>query len=423
VVSQSISAERSLLSCIIKNGDLIKEVALETEHFKELSNQLIFTAMKELDEKSEPIDIVSIRTQLGQGVSTIGGHQTLTDLVNSLSKEENFKTYEKYILDDYKVREAKKLSQSFNEIHSSKDMKSLQEVVADLSVLLEKGEQKSFDLTELLYDIENDVNTEKADISGVPTGFYGLDLYLDGLAEQELTIIGARPSMGKTAFALGMTKNIVLYKENFLNFFSLEMSDKSLLYRIICSLVEIDSYKIKNPMKRFNKEDWDKYRKAQMVIANWKETFAIHDQSKITIQDIRSKVKQNIRRFPKKRHVVVIDYLTLIQGSGRRERHLEVGEISRNLKRMARDLNVHVVLLAQLSRALEQRKDKRPILSDLRDSGEIEQDADKILFLHRDDYHERDQEDNKMEIIIAKNRNGSLGTVDLKFIKEYQRFE
>ena len=418
-----VNAEKSLLSLLMKNGDLIKEVALEKEYFKEYGHQLVFTAMKELDEKNEPIDIVSVKTQLGQDIQSLGGHTFLTDLFKSIANEKNFKTYEKYIVNDYKVREAKRMSGDFKSISSSKDIDKLQEVVADLSILLEKGEQKEFDLGTVLDAIETEVNEEKELIRGVPTGFSKLDIMLEGLNEQDLIIIGARPSVGKTAFALGITQNIVYRPEHFLNFFSLEMSDKSLLYRIICSLKKIDSYKMKNPVKRFNSDDWAAYRSAQAIISHWKDNFAIFDQSKTTVQDIRSKVKQNLRRYPDKRHVVVIDYLTLVQGTGRKERHLEVGEITRNLKRLARDLNVSVVLLAQLSRSLEQRQDKRPILSDLRDSGEIEQDADKILFLHRDDYHDRDLNDNTIEIIVAKNRNGTLGTVKLKFLKEYQRFE
>jgi replicative DNA helicase len=162
---------------------------------------------------------------------------------------------------------------------------------------------------------------------------------------------------------------------------------------------------------------------AQGIVSNFKSNLAIYDKSKVTVQEIRSKVKQSIRRFPDKRHLVIIDYLTLIQGSGRKERHLEVGEISRNLKRLARDLKVPVLLLSQLSRGVEQRQDKRPLLSDLRDSGVIEQDADKILFLHRDDYYDKDTENkNIIEVIASKNRNGSVGKVDLGFIKEYNQF-
>lgn len=414
-------AEQSYLSCIIKKGDLIKEAALDPNHFNLLEHQTIFTAMKELDSKNQPIDIVSISTQIGQDILLIGGIKFLSDLYNSITNIDNFKTYEKYILDNFKIRKVKELTNDLRNIHSSKDIDKLNEMISEANVVLEQGEQKDFDLIDVLTEIEYEANEERADISGVPTGFSHLDIVLDGLKEEELTILGARPSVGKTAFSLALTQNI-LSRGHFVNFFSLEMSAKSLLYRMICSIGEINSMKMKNPRKRFNQEDWTTYRRVQTIIEKWKESLAIFDQSKTTVQDIRSKAKQRLRKFPDKRQVIIIDYLTLVQGNGRRERHLEIGEITRNLKRLARDLNVSIVLLSQLSRAVEQRKDKRPILSDLRDSGEIEQDADKILFLHRDDYYDRDKENNIVEVVVAKNRNGSLGTVELEFDKQYQKF-
>lgn len=414
--------EKSLLSCLIKKGDLIKEVAISDKHFESLEHQRIFTAMRSLEQRNEPIDIVSLTMELGQDILLSGGRVYLADLHNMITDLENFKTYEKYVLNEYKIRTAKQLAKGMDEMTSAKDIEKLQDLINEVNNLLETAEEKEFNIIETLVEINEDVEKVKEGINGIPTGYTDLDIVLDGLGEEELIILAARPSVGKTAFALGITTNIC-ESNHFVDFFSLEMSAKSLLMRMFSNVANVDSMKLKSAMKRFSSEDWQKYRIAQGKLSSYKENLAIYDESQITLQGIRSKVRRSIRRFPDKRHLVIIDYLTLIKGSGRRERHLEVGEISRGLKRMSRDLKVPVILLAQLNRGVEQRQDKRPMLSDLRDSGEIEQDADKILFLHRDDYYDKETENkNIIDIIVSKNRNGSLGTVNLAFVKEYQKF-
>lgn len=414
--------EQVLLSCLLKKGDLIKEVSLTLEHFDYLPHQKIFQAMRQLEKKDIPIDIVSIITEIGQEIIFIGGTDYLSDLYNIITNEEHFKTYEKYVLQEFQIRKTKELMEQLKEINSPRDIEKLQRTISEVNELLEQRQDAEFDLNEVLYKIHDDTETIKEGYNGIPTGFTELDNLLDGLLEEELIILAARPSVGKTAFALGITSN-VCESDHFVDFFSLEMSDKSLLTRMICSVGNINSMKMKNAMKRFDESDWTKYTQAQGIISNFKTNLAIYDKSKITVQEIRSQLKQSLRKYPDKRHLVVIDYLTLIQGSGRKERHLEVGEISRNLKRMARDLKVPVLLLSQLSRGVEQRQNKRPLLSDLRDSGEIEQDADKILFLHRDDYYDKETENkNIIEVIASKNRNGSVGTVQLSFVKEYNKF-
>jgi replicative DNA helicase len=417
-------SEQSLLSCLLKKGDLIKEVALTEKQFTKLEHQRIFTAMKSLDEKNQPIDIVSVLHEIGQDVVLIGGHTYLADLFNMITNEEHFKTYEQYILDCYKIREAKLITQQIQEVQS-KDIDKVKEYVEQLVNIVDEGEKGHFNLNQILCEIEDFTQSDFDGYQGIPTGFARLDTLTDGWLEEELIILAARPSVGKTAFALELAKQ-ALFRNHAVDFFSLEMSDKSLVTRLICSIGEIHSYKMKNPKKRFSEVDYKKYRQAQGAVDRMKDKLNIIDDSGVTIQTIRSKVKQSLKDRPDKKHLVVIDYLTLIHGSGRKERHLEVGEISRNLKRMARDLQVPIIVLAQLNRALEQRKDKRPMLSDLRDSGEIEQDADKVLFLHRDDYFDADkkeEDDVQVEVIVAKNRNGSLGNVALTFKKAIQQFE
>lgn len=414
--------EQALLSCLLKKGDLIKEVTLQEEHFGYLPNQKIFQAMRQLERKDIPIDIVSVVTEIGKEIIFIGGSDYLGDLFNIITNENNFKTYERYVLEEFKIRKTKELLGVVQEIHTPKDIAKLNEAVNEISDLLEQGKTKQFDLVETLYELNEEIEKEKEDINGIPTGFSDLDKMLDGLKPEELIILAARPSVGKTAFALGITTNVCLHGD-FVTFFSLEMSDKSLLTRMICSVGNIHASKIQNAKKRFNGDDWKAYRNAQGIVSKLKNNLSIYDDSKITVQQIRTEVKQNIRKHPDKRHLVVIDYLTLIHGSGRKERHLEIGEITRNLKRMARELKVPVIVLAQLNRGVEQRQDKHPMLSDLRDSGEIEQDADKVLFLHRDDYYNKEAENkNIIDVITAKQRNGMLGVINLSFVKEFQKF-
>jgi replicative DNA helicase len=416
------NSEQALLSCLLKKGDLIKEIALTENHFEFVPNKKIYQAMQQLDEKNIPIDIVSVTTEIGQDILFIGGTNYLSDLYSISTDEDHIKSYEKYVLQEYQIRKTKELMKSLEDIKSPKDIKKLQQAIAEVNELLDQEQSKDFNLAEVLVQIYDDAESIKEGINGIPTGFTDLDNLLDGLSEEELIIIGARPSVGKTAFALNIATNVCKANQ-FVTFFSLEMSDKSLLTRMICSIGDIDSMKMKNPMKRFNDNDWACYTKAQGIVSSFKHNLDICDESAITVQSIRSRTKKNIRKYPSKRHVVVIDYLTLIRGSGRKERYLEIGEITRNLKRMARDLKVPVILLAQLSRGVEQRQDKRPMLSDLRDSGEIEQDADKILFLYRDDYYDKETENkNIIEVITAKNRNGSVGPVQLAFLKEYNKF-
>lgn len=415
--------EQSLLSCLLKKGELIKEIALEEKHFIELKHQKIFTAMKSLEEKNIHVDIITVLNELGNDSLLFGGHAYLAELFNMITHENNFKTYENFVLNDFKVRQTKELTNQIQAIHSSKDIGQIKDLVYQLTELMEEGEKNEFDLIDVLVEIEEFADSDFDGIQGVPTGFYKLDAITDGWKEEELIILAARPSVGKTAFVLELSKH-ALFKNHAVDFFSLEMSARSLLTRMICNIGQIKSGKMKNPKKFFNQQDWNHYKSTQTTISQMKDRFIIHDQSGLNIQTIRSKVNKSLKEIPDKKHLVIIDYLTLIQGTGRKERHLEVGEISRNLKRMARELQVPIIVLAQLNRSLEQRKDKRPMLSDLRDSGEIEQDADKVIFLHRDDYFSTDksEEDVPVDVIIAKNRNGSLDTVKLTFKKNFQQF-
>ncbi|WLR44418.1 DnaB-like helicase C-terminal domain-containing protein (plasmid) [Bacillus carboniphilus] len=422
-LAEQNQAERAILAAIIKDGEIIKDINLESQHFSTAPDQVIFQAMKSLEEKEEIIDVVALKMELGHAYHQIGGSTYISTICEEPFDPQRIKAYEKMILRIFKMRKASEIGDQLTKLEGLRDLSKAKDLINKMNDIVDLSEDdQEFDLSESLMEIQNDVETVREGVNGIETGYTDLDILLDGLSEEELIILGARPSVGKTAFALGITTN-ACEKNDFVDFFSLEMSDKSLLTRMMCSVGNINSMKIKNATARFNDDDWKRYTHAQAIVSNYKNNLAIYDNSKVTVQEIRSKVKASIRKHPDKRHLVVIDYLTLITGSGRKERHLEIGEITRSLKRMARDLKVPILLLAQLSRAVEQRRDKRPMLSDLRDSGEIEQDADKIMFLHRDDYYDHESENaNVLEVIVAKNRNGAVGTACLAFVKEYNKF-
>ncbi|MED5041083.1 replicative DNA helicase [Geobacillus stearothermophilus] len=413
-----INAEQALLHCILKDSRLIRELRVDEGQFQELRHQRIFRAMKILEQHGEPIDLVSLSTQLREEMHIIGGYVYLNDLLRIVAEPEHIHTYERYIIEEYNKKRIRELAKKINETQDYEQIKEMAQEIAAISVDEQQGD---FSLVDVLADIEEEVNTERDGVSGISSGFTDLDVLIDGWNEGEMTIIGARPSMGKTAFALALSAN-ALRAGHFVTMFSLEMSAKSLLKRMICGQAGIHATKMKNPIKWFNEQDWERYRYAQGIISQFQGRFDIDDRSNVTAQDIWARVKANTRKYPTYRHLVIIDYLTLVQGSGRRERHLEVGEISRTLKRMARELDVSVIALAQLNRGVEQRQDKRPVLSDLRDSGEIEQDADKVLFLHRDDYYDRESQQSTIDVIIAKHRNGPLDVVTLYFDRATQTF-
>jgi replicative DNA helicase len=420
---QNTKAEQVVLGSIINRGDLIKQTTLTESAFGDLKHQVIFRSMKQLEEKGEPIDIVSLNMHIGQDVTLIGGSSYLTMLEDSSENLEDFKRYERYVKESYKFKLAKRQLSSVNqEVTSVKDLDLLRQELTDIQSTLVVEEEKKFSMMDSLVEINEEIETEKKGLSGINTGFVELNALLDGLQLQELLIIAARPSVGKTALALAIANN-VSQNGSYSNIFSLEMNANQLLKRFIAMIGNIDSHKLKNARERFSPNDWTKYTHAQGVLSGMKDHMNIVDRSGITLQEIRAEVTQSIEANPNQKHVVFIDYLTLIKTPGKQNRNEEVGALSRGLKRMARELNVSVVCLAQLSRGVENRQDKRPVKADLRDSGEIEQDADVIAMLYRDDYYDRNSErKNIIEVIIEKNRNGPLGTVELAYLKEYNSF-
>ncbi|MDZ5719557.1 replicative DNA helicase [Bacillus inaquosorum] len=274
---------------------------------------------------------------------------------------------------------------------------------------------------DVLTEIYNDMYQEKGEITGVETGLADLDAMTGGWQDSDLIIVAARPSMGKTAFALNLAQNAAL-KGGVVDVFSLEMSDRQLVNRMLSNLGSIEGTKWRNPHKYFSEKD---YENANRAIGEYEKLdIYIHDKPSQSVADIRSAIRKTTKDHPDQKHLVVIDYLQLIRPIGKFEtKNLEVASITGELKNIARTFNVPIILLSQLSRGVEQRQDKRPMMSDLRDSGSIEQDADIVSFLYRDDYYDKQSDlKNIVEIIFAKQRNGSVGTVMAAFIKEYGRF-
>lgn len=406
-------AEQYVLGCILREGELIKEINLSPEHFEDSTHKLIFGAMKECEKHDEPVDLGTVALKI---VDKLDNPTYLNDLYNAIPSVEPYKVYEKRVMDSWKLRQAEMIA---NQIKGSNDADVISEAITKLSRLEEIGHEEDFDLTKTLIELAEEFEQDKGELTGIDTGYIDLNLITNGWQDGDLIIVAARPSVGKTAFALNMAEHAG-EQGVVTTIFSLEMSAKALLKRMISSIGRIDATKLRNPIRLFKDDD---YSRQTMAIGKINMmNLRIYDNPNVTIQDIRAKLRRLKRRYPDQKHICFIDYLTLIKGQGE-NRTQEVGEITRQLKIIAREFQMPIIVLAQLSRAVEQRQDKRPMMSDLRDSGEIEQHADIIAFLYRDDYYNPETElKNVIEINVAKQRNGPTGVVNLAFIKEYNRF-
>jgi len=418
-ILQNVEAEQALLGCILVESDLIKELSLQPEHFSETRHQVIFKAMREVQKLGKSVDMVTTVTKLGDSVEQVGGIQYLTDLGSAVASTANFLAYQTLIYDAYRLREMKKDAIEFANTPTDDGITELYKRAMELQ---EIGIEKARTKQDVLMEIYNDMHEEKEDITGINTGLIDLNAMTGGWQDGDLIVLAARPSMGKTAFALHMGKSNC-EKGGVTDIFSLEMPDKQLTHRLLSNLGNIEGSKWKNPRKFFSDRDYENATKAIGEYEKW--NINIHDQPAQSLADIRSKIRKTKKENPdNKKHLVIIDYLQLIRAIGKYERRdLEVGSITADLKKMARAFKIPIILLSQLSRAVEQRQDKRPMMSDLRESGSIEQDADVVMFLYRDDYYNKNSElKNIIEIDLAKQRNGPTGMIQASFIKEYGRF-
>ena len=433
----SIEAEQSVLGSIFLDPETVVNVLeyLETSDFYRKNHQIIFDAILQLNNRNEAIDVVTIANELDtkNQLENAGGMEYLAELAVAVPTSANVEYYAKIVEEKSILR---------NRIRSATEIvRKGYEEGDELAVMLDSAEQNILQVSERrnrsgfirisdvvsasLQNIES-LAQQSDDVTGVPTGYIALDKMTAGLQKEELIILAARPAVGKTAFALNIAQNVATKADQVVAIFSLEMGAESLVNRMLCAEGNIDAGHLRTG--QLSEDEWSNLIMAMGTLGQSK--IFIDDTPGIRIAEIRAKSRRLLQEQGKL-GLIVIDYLQLIEGNNRESRQQEVSDISRQLKKLAKELKVPVIALSQLSRGVEQRQDKRPVLSDIRESGSIEQDADIVAFLYRDDYYEREggeeperdeQENNVVEVIIEKNRSGARGTVKLLFKKEFNKF-
>ena len=430
VPPHDLEAEQAVIGSMLTDSDAIVSSIeiLKPEDFYRADNKIIYEAMLNLYNRSEPIDIITVKAELESmgRFEQVGGLEYLAELPDKVPTTANVQKYIKIVEEKARLRDLIKTANDIIELgyDPTEDVDDIMEGVEKKIFNLTQGKnQKGYSpIKDILVDSFTQLEelyNRKQHITGVPTGFADLDYKTAGLHGSELILIAARPAMGKSAFALNIAANAALNANTPVAIFSLEMSKEQMVNRILCSEAMVDSNKVRTG--KLEDEDW---AKLASKIGPLSETgIFIDDTPGISITEIRAKCRK--LKLEKNIGLVVIDYLQLIQGSNRRNgsREQEIAEISRSLKILAKELNVPVIALSQLSRAVEQRPDHKPMMSDLRESGSIEQDADIVMFLYREDYYNPDTErKNIAEVIIGKNRSGSTGSVDLGWLGSYTKF-
>lgn len=434
VQPQDILAEQSVLGAIFIDESKLVFVReyIDSRDFFKYAHRLIFQAMVGLSDRGEAIDATTVRTILdNQGdLQNIGGLSYLVEIINSVPTSANAEYYAKIVAEKATLRRLiAKLTESVNQAYEASNpvdeiIASAEKGLIDVSENVNRNGFRSIrDVLNVNFGNLEARSQQTSDITGIATGYQDLDHMTTGLHEEELIILAARPAVGKTAFALNIAQNIGTKLDKTVAIFSLEMGAESLVDRMLAAEGLVESHSIRTG--QLTEEEWRKYTIAQGNLAN--ASIYIDDTPGIRITEIRSRARK-LSQETGNLGLILIDYLQLITGTGRENRQQEVSEISRQLKILAKELKVPVIALSQLSRSVEQRQDKRPVLSDIRESGSIEQDADIVAFLYRDDYYDRGGEEegnlpkNKVEVIIEKNRSGARGTVELIFQKEYNKF-
>ena len=431
VMPHSIEAEQSVIGAMLMDRDAITTSSeiISGSDFYQSAYGVIFDAIVELYNESKPADLVTLQVRLREKdvPEEIASLEFVKELMTATFTSANVKYYAQIVADKAMMRRLIRLNEEIaNTCYAGKE---------SLEVILEKTEKSVFELlqkrnTEDFVPIKQVVlnaldriekaSKSKGSVTGIPTGFIDLDYKLSGLQASDLVLIAARPSMGKTALVLNIAQYIAFRKERSVAIFSLEMSKEQLVNRLFSLESQVDAQAIRTG--NMKDSDWEQLMEGAGIIG--RSRLIIDDTPGISISELRSKCRKY--KLEHGLDVVIIDYLQLMTGSVGRSsesRQQEISEISRSLKGIARELNVPVIALSQLSRAVEGRPDKRPMLSDLRESGAIEQDADVVMFIYRDEYYNKDSEFKRQaEIIIAKQRNGPVGTVNLAWLGEYTKF-
>ena len=438
VPPQNIEAEQSVLGAMLIDKEAIAKATeiLSAEDFYREAHRVIFSAMLEIYNKNEAVDMITVTDILRRDnkLEDVGGIAYITSLANVVLTAANVKYHAEIVAEKSVLRQLVKVSTEIAAMgYEANDELGVLLDTAESRILEISNRKKRADFTPIsavlmdsVQNIEKLLNN-KGGLTGIPTGFNDLDKLTSGLHPSDFIILAARPSMGKTALALNIVQNVALRAHKRVGgdprsvaFFSLEMSKEQLVNRMLCAEANIDSQRLR--IGEMKEDDWTHLWDACDVMS--KAKIYIDDTAGITVMDMRSRA----RRL-KAEHgldLIVVDYLQLMQGSGKRntsgDRQQEVSEISRSLKALARELDVPVLALSQLSRGVEARQVKRPMLSDLRESGSLEQDADIVAFLYREDYYNPETENKHTELIIAKHRNGPVDTVNLFFHKQFTKF-
>lgn len=440
---QNIEAEQAVLGAVFLSPDALADAMefVEAKDFYRRAHQLLFQAMIDLNDDGEAIDVLTVnnRLEMNNQLDDVGGVAYIAELASSVPTAANVGYYAKLVAEKAVLRRV--IAAATNIITQAKEQDEpvsdlLESAERQIMEVAENRTQSGFKeiskvLTDSLDEIDK-LSQQDEDITGLATGYKDFDHMTAGLQPDNLIILAARPAVGKTAFALNIAQNIGTSTDKTIALFSLEMSAESLVNRMLCAEGSISANHLRTG--QLDEQEW-----ANLIVAVGalsKTSIYIDDTPGIKMSEIRAKS----RRLAKEKGdlgLIVIDYLQLIEGSNKESRQQEVSEISRQLKKLSKELSVPIIALSQLSRGVEQRQDKRPVLSDIRESGSIEQDADIVAFLYRDDYYERadgddDDADNngqpenqdvgEVELIIEKNRAGARGTVKLLFIKSYNKF-
>ena len=430
IVPHSIEAEQSVIGSMIMDREAIVVASeiVSGEDFYSRQYGVLFETMVELNDEGKPVDLVTLQDRLKEKdvPPEVSSLEFVRDLITAVPTSANIKYYANIVAEKSTLRRLIKINEEIaNTCYVGKE---------SLEVILEDTEKRIFDLVQRrnaddfvpirqvvmnAMDRIEKASHNKGNVTGVATGFIDLDYKTAGMQPSDLILIAARPSMGKTAFVLNIAEYVAFRQNQTVAIFSLEMSKEQLVNRLFSMESKVDSQHLRTG--NLSDDEWEKLIESAGVIG--KSNLIIDDTPGISISELRSKC----RKYKLEHHLdmIIIDYLQLMTGSGRStdSRQQEISDISRSLKALARELNVPVLALSQLSRAVEQRPDHRPMLSDLRESGAIEQDADVVMFIYRDDYYNKDTDrKNISEIIIAKQRNGPIGTVELVWLPDFTKF-
>ena len=429
ILPHSVEAEQSVIGSMIMDREAIVVASglINGEDFYNRQYGILFDTMVELNDQDSPVDLVTLQNRLREKdvPPEVSSLEFVRELLTAVPTSANIKYYSNIVAEKATLRRLIRLNEEIaNTCYAGKE---------SLEYILDDTEKKVFQLVQKrttddfvpirqvvlnAFDKIEVAARSKGSVTGVPTGFIDLDYRTAGMQPSDLILIAARPSMGKTAFALNIAQYVAFKKNLTIAVFSLEMSKEQLVNRMFSLESSVDAQKLRTG--QLNDQEWERLVESAGEIA--KSNLIIDDTPGISVAELRSKCRKY--KLEHNLSMIIIDYLQLMTGSGRSDsRQQEISDISRSLKSIARELNVPVIALSQLSRAVEQRPDHRPMLSDLRESGAIEQDADVVMFIYRDDYYNHDTEKKGVsEIIIAKQRNGPIGTVELAWLPEYTKF-